>query len=80
MLPLKILRCPIQLPVLKVKMTWHERNQNDGAHEWFREIIVRCAEGVHGGKLPDAQPAETERRRPRRSSKASVNRRKSRRR
>jgi hypothetical protein len=71
---------PMPLPVLKVKMTWHERNQNDAAHEWFREIIVRCAEGMHGGKLADEQPAEPERRRARRSSKASANRRKSRRR
>jgi len=68
MLPLKILRCPIQLPILKVKTTWHERNQNDAAHEWFRGVIARCAEGLHA----DQQPAGTEPRRPRRRSNASA--------
>jgi DNA-binding transcriptional LysR family regulator len=79
MLPLKILRCPVQLPVLKVKMTWHERNQNDAAHQWFREIIMRCSEGLDGGKLPDQESAKTETRRRRRRSKMPVKRRKSRR-
>jgi DNA-binding transcriptional LysR family regulator len=41
LLPLKILHCPIPLPVLKVTMAWHERNQNDPAHQWFREITMR---------------------------------------
>jgi DNA-binding transcriptional LysR family regulator len=80
MLPLKILRCPIQLPVLKVTMAWHERNQNDAAHQWFREITTRCAQGVHDGKLPDEEPADIEPPRPRRGSGAATNRRKSRRR
>jgi DNA-binding transcriptional LysR family regulator len=59
MLPLRILRCPLPLPVLKVTMAWHERNQNDPAHRWFREITARCVEGVHDAKLEGLDvPAE----------------------
>jgi DNA-binding transcriptional LysR family regulator len=79
LLPLKILRCPMPLPVLKVTMAWHERNQNDPAHRWFREITMRCAAGVHDGKLEDdeapAEPTPSRRR-----SASAANRRKSRRR
>src|SRR5262249_25405328 len=53
LLPLRILRCPLPLPMLKVTMAWHERNQNDPAHRWFREITLRSGEGVHDGKLED---------------------------
>jgi hypothetical protein len=60
-------------------MAWHERNQNDPAHQWFREITMRCAAGVHDGKLEDdedqAAPV-----RARRSTAVSGKRRKSRRR
>lgn len=59
MLPLRILRCPLPLPVLKVTMAWHERNQNDPAHKWFREITIRCVEGVHDATLEGLDvPAE----------------------
>jgi DNA-binding transcriptional LysR family regulator len=80
MLPLRILRCPIPLPVLKVTMAWHERNQNDAAHKWFREITMRCAAGVHDGKLEEdeethAVPVQVRRRSPR-SSKRRRSRRK----
>jgi DNA-binding transcriptional LysR family regulator len=50
LLPLRILRCPIPLPVLRVTMAWHERSQNDPAHKWFREITMRSAAGVHDGR------------------------------
>ncbi len=56
MLPLRILRCPISLPVLKVTMAWHERNQNDPANKWLREITIRCATGVHDGRFPKEEP------------------------
>jgi DNA-binding transcriptional LysR family regulator len=80
MLPLRILRCPLPLPVLKVTMAWHERNQNDAAHRWFRGITMRCAAGVHHRELegddtpPEAPPP------PRRRSATPANRRKPRRR
>jgi DNA-binding transcriptional LysR family regulator len=56
MLPLRILRCPLSLPVLKVTMAWHERNQNDPANKWLRDITIRCASGVHDGRFPDEEP------------------------
>jgi DNA-binding transcriptional LysR family regulator len=52
MLPLRILRCPLPVPVLKVTMAWHERNQNDAANKWLRDITIRCATGVHDGIFP----------------------------
>lgn len=79
MLPLRILRCPIPLPVLKVTMAWHERNQNDAAHKWFREITMRCASGAHDDKF-DEDEATPEPPAPRRRSPSSTNRRKARRR
>ncbi|HEX4336627.1 MAG TPA: LysR family transcriptional regulator [Polyangiaceae bacterium] len=55
MLPLRILPCPIPLPVLKVTVAWHERNQNDPANRWIRDITIRCATGVHDGSFPKAR-------------------------
>jgi DNA-binding transcriptional LysR family regulator len=78
LLPLRILRCPLPLPLLKVTMAWHERNQNDPAHQWFREISMRCAAGVHDGKLED-DDVQGARVRTRRSSPVPVKTRKARR-
>ena len=77
LLPLRILRCPLPLPVLKVTMAWHERNHNDPAHQWFREITTRCAEGVHDGRLDDVE-APPEPARPRRTTPEKPGRRGSR--
>jgi DNA-binding transcriptional LysR family regulator len=72
LLPLRILRCPIALPLLKVTMAWHERNQNDPAHQWFREITIRCAAGVHDGTLDDDEaPVAATRSRARSAASAS---------
>lgn len=40
-LPLTWVEHPLELPVLDIFMTWHERFQNDGAHAWFRGIAAR---------------------------------------
>ncbi|HVW28752.1 MAG TPA: LysR family transcriptional regulator [Polyangiaceae bacterium] len=78
LLPLRILRCPLPLPILKVTMAWHERNQNDPAHKWFREITMRCAAGVHEGKM-DGEEVAPEPAKTRRRAAASSRRRKPRR-
>ena len=75
MLPLRILRCPISLPFLTVTMAWHERNQNDPANKWFRNLTIRCAAGVHDGSFPE----EREPLRARSRSAGSASERKSRR-
>ncbi len=54
LLPLRILRCPLPLPVLKVTIAWHERNHKDPGHKWLREITIRSAAGVHDGKRVNA--------------------------
>jgi DNA-binding transcriptional LysR family regulator len=43
LLPLRIVRCPFPLPLLKVTIVWHERNQNDPAHQWLRELTMQSA-------------------------------------
>jgi DNA-binding transcriptional LysR family regulator len=77
MLPLRILRCPITLPVLKVTMAWHERNQNDPANKWFRDITSRSATGVHDGSFLEDEPepgAPEPARAPKRSRRAATER------
>lgn len=80
MLPLRILRCPLPLPVLKVTMAWHERNQNDPANKWLRDVTIRCATGVHDGIFPEepnpgaAEPARV-RKRPARAASSPKSRR-----
>jgi len=72
MLPIRILRCPLPLPVLKVTLVWHERNQNDPAHRWLREITIRCAEGTHDGKLTDEESSPATADPPRSRSRLAV--------
>ncbi|HUK31455.1 MAG TPA: LysR family transcriptional regulator [Candidatus Acidoferrum sp.] len=38
-LGLRILELPIELPPLTMSLVWHERNQQDAAHRWFREFV-----------------------------------------
>jgi len=66
LLPLRIVQSPVPLPLIKVTMAWHERNQNDPAHRWLRDITTRSAEGVHDGEDELRAPMKSARRRSRR--------------
>ncbi|HEX3598369.1 MAG TPA: LysR family transcriptional regulator [Polyangiaceae bacterium] len=60
-LPLRILALPLPLPMLKVTIVWHERNQNDPAHKWLRELTIRSASGAGGEESAESkQAAEAE--------------------
>ena len=62
-LPLQIFRCPVPLPMLIVTMVWHERNQNDPAHRWLRELMAQSAADVHDAEATEAKGRATSRQR-----------------
>jgi DNA-binding transcriptional LysR family regulator len=37
---------PLELPRFNVRMLWHPRTHHDPANEWFRQLIVDCAQSV----------------------------------
>jgi DNA-binding transcriptional LysR family regulator len=39
LLPLRILEPPIKLLGYTISQYWHERQNNDPAHVWFRSVI-----------------------------------------
>lgn len=34
---------PLELTELAYKLGWHSRQDNDPAHEWLRQVVVRCS-------------------------------------
>jgi DNA-binding transcriptional LysR family regulator len=45
-LPLRLLELPFELPPVRPSMLWHERNDDDPAHAWFRSRILAMVEEV----------------------------------
>ena len=37
--PLKVFPVPVQLPAITIVQVWHERNNADSAHKWFRGLV-----------------------------------------
>lgn len=48
-LDLQVLEPPIALPSFSVMSTWHERFDQDPAHQWLREVVERATRGVRAG-------------------------------
>jgi DNA-binding transcriptional LysR family regulator len=46
---LRILACPGDPPPIVETLWWHEKNDDDEAHRWFREQIVRAAAEPEAG-------------------------------
>ncbi len=44
---LQIIAAPIAIPPFRLMMLWHERNHNDSAHLWLRNLITRTAERLN---------------------------------
>lgn len=40
LLPLHLLKPPIELPALGVAMVWHERAEHDPAQQWLRKTLL----------------------------------------
>jgi DNA-binding transcriptional LysR family regulator len=40
---LRKIRVPVEVPGFDVILAWHTRTQNDPAHRWLREEIVRTS-------------------------------------
>ncbi|TCK24340.1 LysR family transcriptional regulator [Pseudonocardia endophytica] len=54
-LPLRLLDCPGPGGRFEARLWWHARNDDDPAHRWFRELVVRVARGTvpdRGGSAP----------------------------
>jgi DNA-binding transcriptional LysR family regulator len=45
-LQLRLFEPPIELPVSRVFMMWHERASDDGGNKWLRELTARCTAEV----------------------------------
>lgn len=43
---LRCLRCPVNLPPLRVSLIWHARTQESAAHIWFRSLLARVGRGL----------------------------------
>lgn len=56
---------PFPVPALEVHMSWHRRNEQDGAHQWLRGLIRQSAETLqqclarHGGLAQCARGSNT---------------------
>jgi DNA-binding transcriptional LysR family regulator len=50
--PLQLLEPPLALPTFDVVQIWHQRFQDDAAHQWLRRTIATCVPG--GARAPAA--------------------------
>ncbi|HWN70579.1 MAG TPA: LysR family transcriptional regulator [Haliangium sp.] len=61
LLDLAVLEPPLTLPHYTLTMAWHERHDNDPAHRWLRDVLVRAASRLPA--LERRERSEGERRR-----------------
>ena len=50
--PLKVVELDFKLPPFEQVSVWHERFDDDPAHKWLREIIVRALRAIGLGRAP----------------------------
>jgi DNA-binding transcriptional LysR family regulator len=43
MLPLKILKPPVEIPAFTMCQAWHEIHRNDPGHRWLRDALINAA-------------------------------------
>lgn len=41
-LPIRAFTTPVKSDEIKIVQVWHERNQEDPAHQWFRSLVFSC--------------------------------------
>jgi LysR family transcriptional regulator, nod-box dependent transcriptional activator len=41
--PLRLLPCPLPMPVLAETLQWHKYQEHDPAIAWFRDLLRRVA-------------------------------------
>lgn len=58
--PLQLIEPPLALPTFNVVQVWHQRYQDDAAHQWLRRTLVACSPS--GSRAPRAAAATTARR------------------
>jgi|SRR5215831_5644442 len=45
-LHLQRMRCPLQIPDLRVSLAWHSRSHEEASHTWFRELVTSVSRRV----------------------------------
>lgn len=50
LLPLAILKSPIEFPPMRFYQLWHERNRHSPSHRWLRRLLTEC-----GNELQSAE-------------------------
>jgi LysR family transcriptional regulator, nod-box dependent transcriptional activator len=58
--PIRILRCPVEIPPLREVMQWHEYQENDPAIAWLRSNLVAAAKRLSTARTA-ARVADMER-------------------
>lgn len=63
LLPLRLFEPPIELPLGRIFMSWHERVTEDPGHAWLRDVAGRCTAAVIAKPVRRAKAATPRRRR-----------------
>jgi DNA-binding transcriptional LysR family regulator len=50
--PLQLIEPPLALPTFDVVQLWHQRYQDDAAHQWLRRTIAACSPGGYRTDVP----------------------------
>lgn len=54
-LRLRVLRPPIALPSQRGALYWHERNNADQCHRWFRRLLLDTAHRINRPEADEPQ-------------------------
>jgi DNA-binding transcriptional LysR family regulator len=57
-LRLQVIPPPFVIPPFRMTMIWHERNQNDPAHSWLRDLILSTSGAAHGSEITEARQTQ----------------------
>jgi LysR family nod box-dependent transcriptional activator len=49
-LPLRVLRSPVEFPLLSLELLWHPHHEGDAGLRWFREMLLASAGPLHGSQ------------------------------
>jgi DNA-binding transcriptional LysR family regulator len=55
-LPLQVVPSPIALPALDVSILYHDSQQDDAAHQWFRQLVVEVVSASGLARTVDQEP------------------------
>lgn len=44
--PIRLFRCPVDIPRLRIYQTWHAHSEADPGHAWLRQVIFNFAQRI----------------------------------